>query len=219
MKYLSILVGLLLLPEMAISQTTDDNKPEKKNLLRIDDGTETLANKKGGFGGFLEMNTMPTFFNNQPALMAGGGVSLVFGHSLNLGFAGYGLVSDIHSNTLDSAGNFYHLQTGFGGLVIEPVLFSKKLVHVTFPVLLGIGGTSLTRESIYDESTYNDQWLNPEMYFVARPGVNIEINLLRILRLDMGVNYRFTSGYQMENSTPSMLNGWSGNIGLKIGWF
>lgn len=219
MKYTSILVALVFLPGIGFSQETDEKKESKRNILRIDDDTETLANQKGGFGGFLEMNTMPTYFNDQPALMAGGGVSLVFGHSLNLGFAGYGLVSDIRSNTLDSAGNYYHLQTGYGGMVIEPVLFSKKLIHVTFPVLLGVGGTSLTRESLYDESTYDDHWLNPEMYFVARPGVNIEINLLRILRLDMGINYRFASGYQMENATPSMLNGWSGNIGLKIGWF
>jgi hypothetical protein len=210
-----ILMMFLILPFSGISQENED----KKKPFRSND-TETLANRKGGFGGFLEMNTMPTYLNNQPGLIAGGGFSLVFGHSLNLGFAGYGLISDIHSNNIDSAGNFYHLQTGYGGMTIEPVLFSKKLIHVTFPVLLGIGGTSLTSQSIYDENTYEeDAWLNPEMFFIARPGVNIEINLLRILRLDLGVNYRFTSGYDMQNVSSSMLNGWSGNIGLKLGWF
>jgi hypothetical protein len=215
MKAKLVLMNVLFIPLMGFSQVND----EKKKLLRFDDDTETLANQKGGFGGFLELNSMPTFINGQPGLMAGGGMSLVFGHSLNLGFAGYGLVSDIRSNTIDSLGNYYHLQTGYGGLTIEPVLFSKKLIHVSFPVLLGVGASSLTRESIYHENTYDESWLNPEMYFVARPGVNLEINLLRILRLDIGINYRFTSGYDLQNISTSNLNGWSGNIGLKLGWF
>jgi len=215
MKTKIVIMSFLILPVIGFSQKND----EKGKLLRIDDGTETLANRQGGLGGFLEMNTLPTYLNGQFGLMAGGGLSLVFGHSLNLGFAGYGLVSDIRSNTLDSLGNYYHFQTGYGGLTIEPVLFSKKLIHVSFPVLLGVGASSLTRESIYDEDTYDDTWINPEMYFVARPGVNIEINLLRILRLDLGINYRFTTGNELQNISISNLNGWSGNIGLKLGWF
>ena len=215
MKANRLLLIFLFIPLIGLTQENE----EKKKVFRLDDDTETLANQKGGFGGFLEMNTLPTYIHGQPGLMAGGGVSLVFGHSLNLGFAGYGLVSDIHSNVLDSAGNAFHLQTGYGGMTIEPVLFSKKLIHVSFPVLLGVGATSLTTQSLYDENTYEESWMNPKMYFVARPGINIEINLLRILRLDLGVNYRFTSGYQMQNISPSMLNGWSGNIGLKLGWF
>jgi hypothetical protein len=216
MKAITLIMMTILLPMSLLAQEKEENGKFK----RFDDGTETLANKKGGFGGFLEMNTMPVYLNAQPGLMAGGGFSLVFGHSLNLGFAGYGLISDIHSNTIDSAGNYYHLQNGYGGMTIEPVFFSKKLVHVSFPVLLGVGGTSFTNQSLYNENTYmEDSWMNPEMYFIARPGVNIEINLLRILRLDFGVNYRFTSGHDMQNATPSMLNGWSGNIGLKLGWF
>lgn len=213
-----ILFTLLSISFFGLEVHSQESNQEKTS--RFDDGTETLVNRKGGLGGFLEINTMPVYLNNQPGIMTGGGLSLVFGHSLNVGVAGYGLCTEIRTDNTDTLGDHLFLQTGYGGITLEPVLFSKKLVHVTFPVLLGAGGTSLTNHSLYDEETFDeDDWMNPEMYFIVRPGINMEINLLRILRLDLGVSYRFTSGYEMQNVPVSMLNGWSGNLSLKLGWF
>ncbi len=220
MKPILTLMLAFSMVAVANAQESESKKENKRwEKLRTDDGTETLANRKGGFGAFLELNTMPSFINNQPGLMTGGGVSLVFGHSLNLGVAGYGLMTNIQSNTFDTTGNYYNLQTGYGGITIEPVFFPKKLVHISFPVLLGMGATSLSHFSIYESQTYEANWTEPDYYFIARPGINIEVNLLRILKLDLGVNYRFTTGYDFSNTNPGNLNGWSGNIGLKLGWF
>lgn len=218
MKNLLLLLFTLLLIN-GNAQNTEEDSPTRNTKRCFNDDTETLVNKKGGFGAFLEFNTQPLFIQNQPGIMMGGGFSLVFGHSLNLGFAGYGLVSDIQSSVADTNGNFYYLQNGFGGMTIEPVLFSKKLIHVSFPVLFGMGATSLTQGSLYNSDTYDASWYNTEMYFIARPGVNVEINLLRVLRLDLGIAYRFSSGYQLQNISSGQLSGLSGNIGIKLGWF
>ncbi len=216
----TILLFLFSIHLLAVTaQTNETENDSRHKKVRFTDDTETLVNKKGGFGAFLEFNTQPLFIQNQPGIMMGGGFSLVFGHSLNLGFSGYGLISDIQSSVADTNGNFYYLQNGFGGMTIEPVLFSKKLVHVSFPILFGMGATSLTQGSLYDSDTYDASRYNTEMYFIARPGVNVEINLLRVLRLDLGIAYRFSSGYQLQNISSSQLSGLSGNIGIKLGWF
>lgn len=219
MKTILTLLSLTFFMTLNAQENEEKNDKSRFDKWRIDDGTETLANRKGGFGAFLELNTMPTFINNQPGMMTGGGLSLVFGHSLNLGVAGYGLITNVQSNTFDTTGNYYNLQTGYGGITIEPVFFSKKLVHISFPVLLGMGATSLSHFDLYDSQTYEANWSDPDYYYIVRPGMNIEINLLRILRLDLGFNYRFTTGYNFNNTNPGNLNGWSGNIGLKLGWF
>jgi hypothetical protein len=48
-----------------------------------------------------------------------------------------------------------------------------------------------------------------------QPGVQLELNVLKHLRVFTGANYRFAVG---ENSTDAM-RGFVGTVGLKVGLF
>lgn len=185
---------------------------------------QTLFNGDHSFGAFIGFGPRMTEINGQAALMMGGEINMIFDRSLNLGFAGYGLVTDVYSNGRDEFENRYYLEMGYGGLHIEPVLWSKKLVHVTFPVLLGGGGVAETNYRFIDTSVPSeDYWdFSPnrsDFFLVAEPGVNAEINVTRFMRATGGVSYRFVSDVQIPEMSKASLEGMSANISLRFGWF
>ena len=44
----------------------------------------------------------------------------------------------------------YTLAGGYGGIFIEPILGGTKPVHVSFPVLFGVGGVTLIENYGYN---------------------------------------------------------------------
>ena len=189
------------------------------------DGMNTLfGNGNKSFGAFVGFNMKMTEVNSQAALMTGGELNFIFNRDLNVGFAGYGLITDVYSNSLNDEGNDYYLEMGYGGLNIEPVLFSESLVHVTFPVLIGAGGIAETNYRYLDaippgEDYFDNDIHRSDFFLVAEPGVNAEINLFRFLRATGGVSYRWVSDVEIPGLGTNSLEGISANFGLRIGWF
>lgn len=114
---------------------------------------------------------------------------------------------------------------GYGGLFIEPVLFSKKAVHFSIPLLFGAGGIGESEMRLLnidqiDNPYYNDPvYLNSDFFLVFEPGLNMELNLLRFVRMYGGFSYRFMNGVNLPNTDLNRLSGLSGNIGFRFGWF
>ncbi len=189
---------------------------------RAREDVETLFSSGTPVGGFVGVSYRPMELNGQAGVMAGGEAAIVLGHQLNIGFAGYGLLTDINSNYTDVNGNTYLYELGYGGLKLEPVIASHKMIHVTVPVLLGAGGATIARNRMWDYSDSFD-WdtdvYDSDVFLVAEPGVNVEVNLFKILRLDAGVSYRFVNDVTLVNATNNSMSGFSGNVTLKLGWF
>ena len=89
-------------------------------------------------GGFISADLKSTEIETTPGTFIGAKAGLVFGHKLNVGVAGYGLFSDLKSDYIDVQGNEYFYEMGYGGLLLEPVLASDRIVHLTFPIVLGV---------------------------------------------------------------------------------
>ena len=184
---------------------------------------ETLVNS-GGFGGMLSITTKASSLNKQECLLVGAEVAMIFGHSLNIGFAGYGLTTRVQSNNQDIDGHNLFYDMGYGGFFIEPVILSKKLVHVTFPVVLGAGGVGESYSRMYDYNenmNYNDNW-NPyysDAFLVAEPGISAELNIARWMRLSAGASYRFVSQLDLPNTPSNAFSGVAGNVSIRFGWF
>jgi hypothetical protein len=56
-------------------------------------------------------------------------------------------------------------------------------------------------------------------FFVLEPGVEIEMNVARFMRISIGGSYRLTSKLDLMNTDPNALRGFSGNLSLKFGKF
>lgn len=186
---------------------------------------QTIFGQDRSFGGFIGFNSRLTELNKQDALMVGGELSMVFGHSLNIGVAGYGLVTDVTAVNLSEENQNLFYEMGYGGLLIEPVFMSKRAVHFTVPLLFGAGGIGESKIRYFDVDQIDDPdfgdptFLNNDVFLVFEPGLNLELNLLRFVRIYGGVSYRIIGDVDLPNTDVERLGGFSGNVGLRFGWF
>ena len=101
------------------------------------------------------------------------------------------------------------------------------LVHVSFPLMFGMGraSTDSVNANNYGHgrggdytNRYNN---NGNRFVVVQPGINLEMNLLRYAKLYVGANYRlsFLNDNQTALLPANTLQGFSINGGLKIGLF
>jgi hypothetical protein len=191
----------------------------KKDSLRKDDGIKTIfGNKKISHGGYGAFTIGYSQIDGKDAFITGGRGAWVIGHSFALGIGGSGFANDMYFDNSPGSQE-YSLEGGYGGLVLEPILLPKFPVHLSFPCLIGAGGVA------YIHSTYNDNF-DSDMYveasnafLVAEPTVELEINLLRFVRLALSASYRFTTPTHIINKPNDVLNGYNYGFTLKFGKF
>lgn len=184
-----------------------------------------LGTKDKSVRGFLSFNEKGVILNDQVGLMTGGELSLVFGHRLNIGFFGFGKTNRVQSDFIDPDGFRHYYEMGMGGMKIERVFFTNRAIHFTVPVSFGVGAMTLNRYALTDYEFYsnNYNWENSlydfDTFVFVEPGLNLELNLLKHLRLDAGVGYMLTDEVHLAGTNNWPLNNLTGNISLKLGWF
>jgi hypothetical protein len=193
------------------NQPKQERDPDQINTLF---GSHSFSN--GGYGSFGAGYTM---IDNQNALVASGRAAWIVGHSLGIGFAGTGFINEAHFNpVIDDDVN---LTGGYGGILIEPILFPKAPVHLAFPVVAGIGGIAYTVMTYTgDPWEYGTSYVeDTETFFVLEPGVEMEMNVLKFFRLAFGVGYRMTSNIELYDTPSDALNGITAGLTFKFGKF
>lgn len=184
-----------------------------------------LGSKDKSVRGYLGVNEKGVILNNQIGLMSGGELSLVFGHRLNIAFFGYGKTNRVQSDYVDAGGFRHYYELGMGGMKLERVFFTNSAVHFTVPVSLGVGGMTLNRYALTDYEYYSNSnhWENSlydfDTFVFIEPGLNLELNLFKHLRLDAGIGYLFTDEISLAGTNNRPLNNLTGNVSLKLGWF
>lgn len=112
----------------------------------------------------------------------------------------------------------------YGGASFEITLFSRLGIHLNFPLSVGMGTTSLfTIEKNefprYTADVYAKKYQGDYNFVYAQAGAQVEINLLKWMRLGIGAN-RF---YRSQTGTPYLMEQWVsepiGTMSLKIGLF
>ncbi len=110
---------------------------------------------------------------------------------------------------------------GYGGLHIEPILFSKSIVNISFPVLIGGGGLAVIDSNFdheneeFDENDFDEA----DAFAIIEPGINLLFNVSRFLQFEAGVKYRFSSDLDLQPTNLKRINGFSAGIGIKVGVF
>ena len=218
MKRLSILLaGFVVAFSLNAQQETQKSTEELRTIFGKS-GEPTV-------GWFIGIDQGYTQFEDRDVWTGGLNFGMTIDHRLSLGFGGHGWYNRkdmYYPEVTDTAGAY--LEGGYGGLLVEYTLFPTSPVHLTFPVLIGGGGASYVSSYEYPEWD-EDEWdtehriIDEDVFFVIEPGVRVEINVLKFMRLNAGVSYRYVDGLQMVNTSEDLMNNFNATVGLKFGKF
>jgi hypothetical protein len=212
MKRVVFILLLLYVSIYSFSQVLEDKSSEK----RKDDEIRTLIEKSDDIGGYGGLSVLYSQIDAKDAFVFGARGGLIMGHIFALGIAGTGFLNDSHlDNILDRN---VSLAGGYGGMFFEPIIFPRFPVHISVPVLIGIGGVAYTSVEIGEWE--NDYFVeDSETFLVAEPGIEMEMNITKFFRFSMGAYYRYTSEIELMNTDKDVLNGFSFGVNFKFGKF
>lgn len=202
-----------------------EEQSEEFNTIFGDDFTS------GGYGA-PEIKVGPV--NGQTSLFLGGRGGWIIGHKFIIGGGGYGMTNnntfmEDPANKPPSVGadstRVIKLDMGYGGLLLEFIALPKKAIHLSFPLLIGAGGTNLGAETYVGQSSYYPEgWATYEYientsFFVLEPGVFVELNMAKFFRISAGGTYRFITGTNLDRLSSNDLSGFTFALALKFGSF
>ena len=211
MKTFGTIILLMIVFTSALAQPHPERGDDAINTIFGHDRTEN-----GGYGSF---GAGYALIDNRDGIMISGRAAWIVNHTIAIGFSGSGFMNDFRYDPLYDED--VNLTGGYGGLLIEPIIFPKAPVHVSFPVVAGVGGIAYTRTShTWDHHDYRTSWVeDTETFLVAEPGVEMELNIVRFFRLALGVSYRFTTDIELMNTSPDALEGFTTRVTFKFGKF
>lgn len=164
---------------------------------------QTLVSEDFHSGGFGAPVVKFSEVANEFAVFAGGRGGWIINHTFVLGGGGYGLANDIRFSDSVTGRD---IEFGYGGLELEYINSSSRLVH--FSVYLLIGGGGLSGTVLEDESV-----------FVLEPALNGELNITSFFRLNAGVGYRWVSAVDNPGFEDSDFSALYGQLTAKFGAF
>lgn len=182
------------------------------NLSAQENKPETLLKSKnwGKIGFMASPNIGFTKMDKANVITMNLRSGIIFGDCITIGgFYNFSMNEFVpKSETLPG---IYMDYQAFGGFV-EYTFFSNKLLHASFPLLIGGGEVEM------DSKDY-DPGLGEANFLVIEPGILCEINLHDYVRLNLGVTYRAVGKMSYRNLDQSAISGISAQVGLKLGLF
>ncbi len=208
MKKMMLLLLLATTCSVAFSQ--DENR---NNTI------QTIFSGNGNNGAYGAFSIGYTQIDGRDALISGGRGAFIVDHSFAIGIAGYGFVNNLDYHNYYNGGSLdKYLAGGYGGILLEPIIAGTMPVHLSFPVLIGMGGVAY-----FDEygRQYFDFYENADrdVFFVVEPAVEVEFNLVRFFRAAAFVSYRLTSNIDLPEISPDVLKGLNVGMTFKFGKF
>ncbi|MEI6888265.1 MAG: hypothetical protein ACOYM0_13180 [Bacteroidales bacterium] len=232
-KIILVSIGLLCL--VSVYAQNDLSQPQKKS---DSSGFNTVfgGNKhrcKVPLGYFVEISGAYTMVGSNNAFMPGLSAGIILNHHWTIGLTGSMLgmprgfhYDSIYLDTLGRPMKGAYLKGGYGGLLLEYTLLPKSVVHVSFPLMIGMGYMFFRSTDSYN-SNHNNNWNNnwnnyvvANTYcFVIEPGVRAEFNLVKILRMGVTVSYRYAPGFSLSGISASTLNQFNAKLSFRFGKF
>lgn len=206
MKKYSLIILVLLTCFSTLLQAQEDNN----SYIEFNDRNNTVHGVYMGLGfHYGQIDKSDTYLNSFK-------VAYVANQKFEIGFIGVGFYSDL--NRLGLGTNDEDLVGAYGGLHLEPILFSKSKFNLSFPLLVGAGATALIDGNLSDNDIDdNDDWAP---IFVIEPGMSVLYNISRFIQLETGIKYRLSSKVNLNpDDNIDNINGFSVGLGVKIGIF
>jgi hypothetical protein len=213
MKMRFLLSGLLLLGLCStVPAQQDDN--EIKTIF----GDTDHKIDHGGYGAFSVGYTQ---IGGEDVVTLGGRAGWIIDHHVTLGLAGTALVNSIYLDGYWPDEDGLYLVGGYGGFFVEPIIAPQFPIHVSFPIMIGGGGLALNDYTWHDYDWEYDEYepYDWDYYFVLEPGVEIELNVVKFLRVAFGASYRYTTDMHIQELPNDLMRGFNGTVTLKMGVF
>ena len=121
--------------------------------------------------------------NDRLALWPGARIGWALGSVLTAGFEGYILANEVYAAHSDTD----HLSMAVAGVVFEAIPSPKRRTHMVLSLLIGGGGAQVGGDTDLDT-------LSEHGFTVLEPGISLEFNLTRKIRISPGVSYLWISG-------------------------
>lgn len=211
--YLSIL--FLLLSTAVVAQEDESSKERDRRTNNYE--MQTLFGSVNSHGGYGAIMLTYSQIDNLDALQIGGKGAWVVGHNMSFGIGGYGFFTDYKFDS--ELNRNINYQGGYGGFYFEPIILPQFPAHISIPLFVGVGGIAYVSDLDFDNNQWEDAVEDNTAFVVLEPGIEIEFNLFKYLRLATGITYRYTSDINIENSDKDILNGFTYGITLKMGKF
>lgn len=202
----------LLLPFLLVWSITWAQDQEDSDFIEFNDRRNVVH------GVYLGLGTYFGEIDGESTYQGVFKVAYVANREFEVGFAAVGFYSqqDIQVSPIET----WDFAGGYAGLHVEPILFGRSKVNLSFPLLIGAGAV------VYVDGSDNrfggnvdflrDEW---DEVFVVEPGVNLLYNLSRYVQLEVGMRYRVSSKIDLDPGNIENINGFSGGFGIKVGIF
>jgi hypothetical protein len=165
--------------------------------------------ESGGFGGPVWKATR---LNGETAFLSGGRGGWIINHAFVIGGGGYGTLADVRTNLTGAGGKRLYLRMEYGGLELEYIRHSAKLVHWTVQSLFGTGRVLLKEHDPEFENA-------SDRIGVVDAGLNLEMNVVKWMRVNAGAGYRLVFGVDTDGLNEGDLGGGCVQVTLKFGGF
>lgn len=151
----------------------------------------------------------------------GMGVQVHLNNKLSLGIASFNSVD----RRDDRNGMTPEPRQRFNAITLEATPMANKVFHLSFPLAIGriqeeapMINYPAYPGTIYQPNPYrqaDDRFMNGPRALGIQPGINLEVNLFKYVKVFGGANYRFAFG---EEKTRDMSRA-AGTLGIKVGVF
>ena len=218
MKYSIRLILLLFIGFQSVGQAFG-----QETLIKIKKDTSSSMktlfkpHKLKSFG--LSLQSQVLFGKGGPE--HGMGLQMHLNNKLSLGIASF------NSNPRNDDPNRYadEPRRRFNALTMEITPIANKVFHLSFPLAIGRiqEESPMINYPAYPGTNYqpnpyrqaDDRFTNGPRALGIQPGLNLEVNLFKYVKVFGGANYRFAFG---EEKTHGMSKA-AGTIGVKVGVF
>ncbi|MDZ7607262.1 MAG: hypothetical protein U5K79_17145 [Cyclobacteriaceae bacterium] len=174
------------------------------------DQMQTLFGYNSKITGYGAMDTRFSLINGKESVIVGGHGGVIFNSYFYLGLGAYGLATtqNIATDPLDVP---LDMQMGYTGLMLGMNVLPKKVVHFSIPLFVGVGNLVMEK---------NDARLETSPFIIIEPGLQLEVNLVRFMKVGLGGGYRMVRGSSLNyDISDADLTSWSGNFSLIFGKF
>ena len=181
--------------------------------------------KDGQLGGFASFGAAYSLIDDRSSIIFNARGGIMVKHIFSIGFAGATFMNDYQQispgSSLESS-----LVGGYGGAYTEMFLLQHFPIHISIPVIAGLGAVSYSEwdRSTSDGFTQTGILEDETTFFIVEPGAELNFRMARWLKVALFTNYRFTTPlserFADEYSVDrDGIEGYSFGINLKVGKF
>lgn len=150
-----------------------------------------------------------TNVKNQSTILTGGRGSATFNNRFTFGGGGWGMPKgiELESSKVDT---FEFFKFGYGGLEFGYIIYPREKIKLGTNLLVAYGAG-------FKETIPKSKDGDFKMFPVFEPSLYSQISLGKLLRLDIGVTYRFITGTNYSYISNHQLSGFGCYLAFLVG--